>query len=318
MIQGKTILKGIKEYSFITMGILSYVLGWTVFLVPNNLVGGGVTGLASIIQYATKGAVKLGITYFVLNAGLLVLALYILGKNFGVKSIYAIILASVGLNLFQSIIPQGICNELSVENGKLMSTIIGGMMSGVGIGLTMGQGGSTGGTDIIALIVNKYRNVSPGRMILWIDVVIISSSILVPSYTASGELLPLTEKITTIVYGLILIVVNSTVLDLYMSGTRQSVQVFVWSKHYAEIADMVSNQLHRGVTVLDGKGWYTKKPIEVVMVLTRKSDLKILLKMVKNIDSDAFISVASVTGVYGKGFDAIRGASRKKNVVKSV
>ncbi len=318
MIQGKTILKGIKEYLFITMGILSYVLGWTIFLVPNNLVGGGVTGLASIIQYATKGAVKLGITYFVVNVGLLVLALYTLGKNFGVKSIYAIILASVGFNLFQSIIPQGICNELSVENGKLMSTIIGGMMSGVGIGLTMGQGGSTGGTDIIALIVNKYRNVSPGRMILWIDVVIISSSILVPSYTASGELLPLTEKITTIVYGLILIVVNSTVLDLYMSGTRQSVQVFVWSKHYAEIADMVSSQLHRGVTVLDGKGWYTKKPIEVVMVLTRKSDLKILLKLVKNIDSDAFISVASVTGVYGKGFDAIKGASRKKNVVKSV
>lgn len=320
MIQGKTILRGVKEYVLITVGILSYVLGWTIFLVPNNLVGGGVTGLASIIQYATKGVIKLGVTYFVVNAGLLVLALFTLGKSFGVKSIYAIILASVGLNLFQSIIPAGICNDLSVENGKLMSTIIGGMMSGLGIGITMGVGGSTGGTDIIALVVNKYRNVSPGRMILWIDVFIICSSILVPSYTSSGDLLPFTEKITTVVYGLILIVVSSTVLDLYVSGSRQSVQVFIWSKHYVEIADMISNDLHRGVTVLNGKGWYTKNPIEVVMVLTRKSDLKILLKMVKNIDSDAFVSVASVTGVYGKGFDTIKGAARKndeKNVVKS-
>lgn len=312
MIQGKTILTGVKEYLLITVGILSYVLGWTIFLVPNNLVGGGVTGLASIVQYATRGAIKLGVTYFVVNIGLLVLALFTLGKSFGVKSVYAIILASVGLNLCQEIIPEGICYELAVENGKLMSTIIGGIMSGIGIGMTMGQGGSTGGTDIVALVVNKYRDVSPGRMILWIDVVIIGSSLLVPSYTSSGELLPFAEKITTVVYGLILIVVNSTVLDLYVSGSRQSVQVFIWSKKYSQIADMISNDLHRGVTVLDGKGWYTKNPIEVVMVLTRKSDLKLLLKMVKNIDNEAFVSVASVTGVYGKGFDSIKGSSGKR------
>ena len=204
-----------------------YVLGWTIFLVPNNLVGGGVTGIASILQYATGGAIRMGYTYFAVNAILLVIALFTLGRSFGVKSVYAIILASVGLNVLQSAIPADIVQTLALENGKLMSTIMGGIMAGAGIGMTISQGGSTGGTDIIALVVNKYRNVSPGRMILWIDVFIILSSLLVPSYTAEGALLPFTEKITTVVYGLILITICSTVLDLYLSGSRQSVQVFI-------------------------------------------------------------------------------------------
>ena len=183
---------------------------------------------------------------------------------------------------------------------------MGGIMVGVGIGLTMVAGGSTGGTDIIALMVNKYRNVSPGRLILIMDVVVITSSMLVPSYTPDGELMPFVGKVTTVVYGFILIVINSTVLDLVISGSRQSVQLFILSKNYAEIADAITHDLHRGVTVLDGKGWYTKQDTEVLMVLTRKSDLNLLLRYVKTIDPDAFLSVSSVTGVYGKGFDVIK------------
>ena len=176
----------IKEYVLITVGLVAYVLGWTLFLVPNNLIGGGVTGIASIVQYAT--GIKIGYTYFVVNIALLIAALFILGKGFGFKTVYAIILTSVGMNVCQEIIPESIVNILALENGKLMSTIMGGILAGFGIGMTMSQGGSTGGTDIIALIVNKYRNVSPGRMILWMDVVIIMSSLLIPSYTAEGAL----------------------------------------------------------------------------------------------------------------------------------
>ena len=167
----RKILIGIKEYVLITLGILCYVLGWAIFLVPNNLIGGGVTGLASIVQYATGGAVKMGYTYFLVNAGLLIAALFVLGRSFGVKSVYAIILASLGLNLFQDIIPMSLINSLALENGKLMSTIMGGIMVGVGIGMSLSQGGSTGGTDIIALIINKYRNISLGRLILLMDIV---------------------------------------------------------------------------------------------------------------------------------------------------
>ena len=311
MLKGTSIFISLKEYVIITLGMLLYIVGWSVFLVPNQLVGGGVSGLASVVQYATNGAVKMGYTYFVVNVVLLIIAMFILGNKFGFKTIYAIVIASVGLNVFQEIIPADICQTLAVENGKLMSSIMGGLMAGVGIGLCMSQGGSTGGTDIIALIVNKYRNVSPGKMILAMDVVIILSSLLVPIQDADGSIMQFNEKITTCVYGFILIVVNGTVLDMVIAGTRQSVQLFILSKKHNEIADAITNDLHRGVTVLNGMGWYTKEPTEVLMVLTRKYDLNVLLRYIKNIDPEAFLSVSTVTGVYGKGFESIK-TGRKK------
>lgn len=307
----KDVFVGVKEYVIITLGLLGYVLGWTIFLVPNNLIGGGVTGISAILQYAT--GIKIGYSYFVINAVLLIAALVTLGKGFGVKTVYAIIVASAGLNFFQVYMPQDIINTLALENGKLMSTIMGGTLAGVGIGITMSQGGSTGGTDIIALIVNKYRNVSPGRMILAMDVFIIMSSLALPSYTQTGELVPITEKITTVVYGLMYVLLCSTALDLCLTGSRQSVQLMILSKEYEAIADAIANEFHRGVTILDGQGWYTKQPTKVVMVLTRKTDLTPLLRRIKSIDSNAFLSVSSVTGVYGKGFDTIKGSKNAGN-----
>ena len=305
--------KTLSEYALVALGILMYVLGWTLFLIPNNLVGGGVTGISSILQYATHGVINAGWSYGVINILLLIVALRLLGKSFGSKTIFAVVLASVGLSFLQKIIPQGIIQSLALENGKLMSTIMGGMLAGAGIGMTMSQGGSTGGTDIIALVVNKYRNVSPGRMILWIDVAIILSSLFFPSYMPDGSLMGWSDKITTVVYGFILVVVNSTVLDLYISGSRQSVQLFVLSDRFAEIADAVTNDLHKGVTVLDGEGWYTKQSRKVLMIITRKTELNIILRYIKSIDSNAFLSVSSVTGVYGKGFDTIKAKTKEKH-----
>lgn len=306
----KSVWRLLKEYSILTLGITIYVLGWVIFLTPNNLIGNGVTGISSIIQYAV--GIKMGYTYFVINAILLVTAFLVLGTSFGGKTIYAIILASIGLNVLQGAIPQSIIDTLAIQNGKLMCTIMGGIMVGVGIGMSISQGGSTGGTDIIALIVSKYRNVSPGRMILSMDVVIILSSLLVPSYTSSGMLVPFSEKVTTVVYGLLLVTINGYVIDLYLAGSKQSVQLFIMSKKYEQIADAITNYLHRGVTVMPAMGWYTKNESHVLMVITRKTDLNFLLKYVKSIDNDAFLSVTSVTGVYGEGFDSIR-SGRVKN-----
>lgn len=294
-----------------TVGLMSYVLGWLIFLVPNNLIGGGVTGFASIVQYATHGVVKIGLTYFVINAVLLISAVVILGKSFGFKTIYAVAAVSLGLSALPAVIPDTISNTLAIENGKLMSTLMGAILSGVGIGMSMSQGGSTGGTDIVALIINKYRNISPGKIILSIDVCIILSSLLMPSFTPAGDRLPFAEKIVNVVYGLILVTVNGMVLDLYLSGSRQSMQVFICSHSYPEIADMVTRDLHRGVTVLDGKGWFTQNEAHVLMIVIRKTDLPLLLRQVKAIDQEAFISVSSATAVYGKGFDQIKGKSRQ-------
>jgi len=294
-----------KEYALITLGIVLYTAGWVIFLIPNNLVGGGVTGISSIIQYAT--GIKMGFTYLVLNAILLAMAMFFIGFGFGGKTVYAIVLASFLLNFFQTAIPPTIIEALALNNGKLMSTIMGGIMAGTGIGMAISEGGSTGGTDIIALIVNKYRNVSPGRMILAMDVVIILSSLAVPSYTSDGETIGWADKVTTIVYGLILVTITSYVLDIYLAGSKQSVLLFVLSKKHEQIADAITGELHRGVTVLEGRGWFTKENTEVLMVITRKTDLNVMLKYIKAIDPNAFLSVSSVTGVYGKGFDKIKG-----------
>ncbi|MBQ9654122.1 MAG: YitT family protein [Bacteroidales bacterium] len=319
----KSILTQIKEWLLVTFGILIYVGGWSIFLIPNNLVGGGVSGISSMIQYATQGTIQMGYSYFVINAILLLLAVIILGKGFGAKTLYAIILASVALRFLPDLIPVSITNTLALQNGKLMSVIMGGLMAGIGIGMSITNGGSTGGTDIIALIWTKYHNVSPGSVILFLDFFIISSSLIVPSYVndvdpvtgaaildAAGNpvrhLMPFADKITTVVYGLILVTVNSYVMDMYINGQQQSVQLFILSKNYDKIADAITGELHRGVTVLDGKGWYTKKDTKVLMVLTRKNDIKLMLRYIKQIDPEAFLSVSSVNGVYGKGFDSIK------------
>ncbi|MGI5846586.1 MAG: YitT family protein [Candidatus Cryptobacteroides sp.] len=293
-----------KEYLILSIGILIYTSGWTIFLTPNNLVGGGVSGIGAIIQYAT--GVKMGYTYFAINAILLVVAFFILGSSFGAKTIYGIILASFLLNFLQVIIPQTVIQDFALSNGKLMSSLIGGAMAGVGIGMSISQGGSTGGTDIIALIVSKYRNVSPGQMILLMDVIIIASSVLVPSFTADGAAIPFVAKVITAVYGMIIVSVDSYVIDLYLAGSKQSVQLFILSRHFSEIADMIAQDFRRGVTVLNGKGWYTKQETEVLMVILPKTDLNVLLRRVKQIDSDVFLSISSVSGVYGKGFDTIK------------
>lgn len=302
--QKTNLLKLIKEYLILTIGILIYTSGWTIFLTPNNLVGGGVSGISAIIQYAT--GLRMGYTYFVLNAILLIIAFFILGTGFGAKTIYAILTASFLLNFLQGVIPQSVIQDFALSNGKLMSSIIGGTMAGVGIGMSISQGGSTGGTDIIALIVSKYRNISPGRMILLMDVIIITSSVFVPSYTADGATIPFVAKVITAVYGMIIVSVDSYVVDLYLAGSKQSVQLFILSRNFAGIADMITRDFRRGVTVLDGKGWFTKQNAEVLMVILRKTDLNLLLKRVKHLDPDAFLSISSVTGVYGKGFDTIK------------
>lgn len=303
-----------KEYLILTIGITIYVLGWVIFLTPNNLIGNGVTGISSIIQYAV--GIKMGYSYFVINAILLVTSFFVLGTSFGGKTIYAIVLASVGLNVLQEVIPMTIIDTLAIQNGKLMSTIMGGIMIGLGIGMSISQGGSTGGTDIIALIVSKYRNVSPGRMILSMDVVIILSSLLVPSYTASGVLVPFAEKITTVVYGLLLVTINGYVIDLYLAGSKQSVQLMIMSREYEKIADGITKELRRGVTVMPAMGWYSQTESHVLLVVTRKTDLNVLLRYVKSIDDDAFLSVSSVTGVYGKGFDTIKNTKPKNTAQK--
>ena len=305
----KSYLTVAKEYLLITVGVTLYALGWALFLTPNHMIGGGVTGFASIIDYAF--GIDIAITYFVLNIILLIVGTKVLGTGFGFKTIYAIFMTSFMLAVTKEFIPADFVTEFS-QDSKIVCTVLGGIMAGVGIGLSMSQGGSTGGTDIIALVWCKFKPASPGRVILIIDLIIITSSLLFPSYAdeAATQLIPFNEKIAIVVYGLMQVTVCGYAIDLYISGSKQSVQVFIFTKKVEEMADALAFDMKRGVTMIPAKGWFSKEDKQVLMVVTRKTDLNLLLRYVKSIDPDAFLSVSSVMGVYGQGFDTIKVKSK--------
>ena len=292
------VLSTLKSYAIITVGLILYVLAWVVFIIPHQLVGGGVTGMSAVIQYCTGFHVSY--SFFIINAVLLLIALKVLGPAFGVKTVYAMVVDTLLLRFMPELIPQDFIQIIALDNGKLLSVIIGGAVSALGISLTFSQGGSSGGTDIIALMINKYRAISPGRILLTLDIFIIGSSLIVPAEGGWGE------RIANLVYGYVMAGVFSYALDLFVSGSKQSVQILIFSKKYEKSADRITQDLHRGVTALEGKGWYTKAEATVLVVVARKHELKFLLNLIKEEDPQAFLSVGSVTGVYGTGFDVIK------------
>ena len=291
-------LETFKSYAIITLGLVFYVLAWVVFIMPHQLVGGGVTGISAVIQYCT--GFNVSYSFFIINGVLLLIALKVLGPSFGVKTIYAMVVTTLLLRFLPMVIPQEFIQIIALDNGKLLSVIIGGTLSALGISLTFSQGGSSGGTDIIALMITKYRAISPGKILLILDVFIIGSSLIVPTEGSWGV------RVANLMYGYIMAGVFSVALDLFVSGSKQSVQIFIFSKNYEKIADRITSDVHRGVTALQGKGWYTKTESTVLLVIARKPELKLLLNLIKEEDPQAFISVGSVSGVYGYGFDVIK------------
>ena len=282
----KKIFGLIESYFLITLGLLMGAIGWTAFIIPAEITGGGITGVSALIYYST--GFPIGVSYLIMNILLVALAIKILGAGFGIKTIYSVIVLSIFFSIFQQIITEPIIKE------GFMSSVIGGGLAGTGIGIIFSQGGSTGGTDIIAMIINKYRNISPGRLILFLDVIIISSSYLI------------FHSLEKIVYGFVTMAVSAYAIDLVLSGIKKSVQVFIFSRKYNEIAERISKEINRGITVIDGKGWYTKENQQILMIIARKKESHNIFRITKEIDPEAFISLGNVMGVYGKGFEKIR------------
>ena len=297
----KTIISNIRSYSIMTFGLFIFVFSWTAFLIPNEIAGGGVSGLASVIQYAT--GFKVFNSFIIINLVLLGIGFLILGKGFGFKTIYCIILATV----FFKVLP--LIPWVSDIEDKLINSVLGGTLSGIGIGMIFLQGGSTGGTDIIALIVGKFRETSPGRVFLWCDLFIIGSVFFIPG-----------KSLSDVIYGYIEMVSFSYVIDLILTGNKQSVQILVFSSKFAQIADRAMSEIGRGVTALSSTGWYTQNESKVLIVVLRKTQLGDMTRLVKEIDKDAFISVTSVMSVYGQGFDQIKNGkiNWKKNSQKKL
>lgn len=289
---------GIKEYLIMTLGMFMYAFGWVACVIPAGGMGGGATGLSMLLN-AVFPSITMGTFVFAINVVLLIVAGFIVGWNCGIKTIYCIIVLSIAMDSWGYILPPNILVEYTqnIDSHNILLVILGAVIAGSGVAVCFSQGGSTGGTDIVAMIINKYKTISYGKIVISSDFFIIGCSLFVASDLATG--------IATVIYGYIMIAVYGYTVDLIQSGSQQSSQIFIISPKYQQIADIINNDAHRGVTIIDGTGWYTKKESKIVMVVCRKRDASMILKLVRTIDADAFITMGSVMGVYGKGFEAL-------------
>ena len=281
------------SYIVITFGLALYTFAWAAFLLPAQIVGGGVSGISSILYYAAGVGIPIGILNLVFNAILLVIGFKVLGSKFGANTIYGIIGSSLFFILWQQVLH--VENLFVVEEfGNFMCAIIGGALCGMGIGMTFSMGGNSGGTDIIALILSKYYNISPGKVIMYLDIVIIGCSFFV------------SHKLENVVFGYIVMVTMTYVLDMVLDGNKQSYQIMVFSAKNAEIGDTVTREVGRGATLLDAEGCYSHKGQKVLLMLVHKTDKPHVMQIIHRIDTDAFISVSKTQGVFGKNFEKLK------------
>ena len=308
-----TIGTTIKEYVLMALGMFLYSFGWICCILPANAAGGGATGLSLLLYHLTGGAISIGTMVLIINIILLIIAGFIVGWNFGIKTIYCVVVMSVIMHFLQIwfttpegwvaqiitardalTVPNGTIVDLFNLNNRLLSAILGGICSGVGVAMCFQQGGSTGGSDIVVMIVNKFYTISYGKFIRYTDGVIISSALFLPDVGIDG-----------VIYGFVMVAVFSYTVDMILSGNQKSSQIFIISKDYKAMADAINQEAKRGATVIDAMGWYSKENSKVVMCVCRKRDLAMVLKVVRNVDPEAFITIGSVMGVYGKGFEAL-------------
>ena len=291
----------LKDYLFIILGLFLYGLGFTAFILPHEIVIGGLSGVGTLVYFATRGIIPVAVTQYACNLLLLGFAFKLVGKTFVLRTIFGATVISLSIGVFEAIF-------MSLEHPLIqdvsMSAILGAILCGVGVGLCFVHNGSSGGTDIVAAMVSKVSNVSIGRTMIFTDMLIVTLSIFLP-FEGDFEA-RITARVPVIVYGWVVTFIVAYVTDMIINTNRQATQFIIFSSKWAAIADMINAEAHRGVTVMDAEGWYSKQQIKVLMVWCRKIESVTIFRIVKSIDENAFITQANVNGVYGKGFDTMR------------
>lgn len=290
----------VRDYFNITLGLMLYTLGFTVFLLPYEIVTGGIAGISAIVFYSTGFPVQY--TFFIINAALIILALKTLGWKFLTKTIYATFMLTFMLEVAQEIVvqPDGTFYKLLGEGNDFMSLVIGCIITGTALAVVFLNNGSTGGTDIVAAVVNKFHNISLGKALIMVDFCIIGSCLFIDSFGA------IDLRFRKVVFGLCTMLIECLMLDYVMYWQRQSVQFMIFSKKYQEIAFAISRKTDHTLTILDGHGFWTGRPTKVLCLLAKKRESVQIFRIVKQIDPNAFVSQISVIGVYGEGFDEMK------------
>mgnify|MGYP002623893834 CR=1 FL=1 len=300
-INHKLILKEVEDYVLITLGLMLYVFGFTFFLMPYEIVTGGVAGVGAIIFYATQ--LPISYSFFAINGVLLIVGLKILGWRFLAKTIYAILMLTMLLAVAEHLLPRddsGHYVRILGQGQEFMSLIIGCMVTGTALAIVFLKNGSTGGTDIIAASVNKFHNVSLGQVLLFVDFIIVGSCLFIPHFG------PVLDRLHKVMFGFCTIVIENFMLDYVYNRQRSSVQFLIFTEKWQEIANAIGTQLDHGVTILDGHGWYTGQQRKVLCILAKKNESLTIFRLIKMTDPQAFVSQSAVIGVFGEGFDEMK------------
>ena len=289
------IIDFIKDMIFINLGMFVYSLGWAVFMLPNRIVTGGGAGAAAILQYATGFPMQY--TLLIVNSVLLLIAWWQLGSKFTLKTLYAVLSLTFYLDFCQCVVgmdPELARGILGANQEIGMSCILGAILNGIGIGMVFMSGGCTGGWDIIASIVNKYKNVSIGRVLLYLDLVVIGGSYF------------LFHSWQTVVYGYITLVVYTFAVDVMINSSKQDIQFTIYTKEYDDIITIIREKTGHTATLMYGEGGYTHEAMKVVITIVHKSEQVDILRLVRDADPDAFVTFHRVEGAFGKGFNVIK------------
>lgn len=290
-----------KDYMMIIVGLMIYSVGFTSCILPHKIVIGGLSGVGTLVYFATDGMIPVAVTSYACNLMLLACAYKLVGRTFVLRTIFGVTVSAIGIGCTEGFF-MGLGHPLIPD--RVVSVALGGICCGIGIGTAFIHNGSTGGTDIVAAMVSKFSNVSIGRTMIVVDFCIISCSIFLPF---EGTLEQRIEaRIPIIVYGIMVTFIASYVTDQLINGNRRATQFMIFSPKWKEIADRILADAHRGVTVMDGKGWYTKHDQKVLIVYCRKIESVTIFRIIKSIDEDAFVTQGAVNGVYGKGFDHVK------------
>lgn len=295
-----SLMHNAKDYVFIILGLVLYALGFTAFILPHEVVIGGVAGISTLVYFATGGMVPVAVTQYGVNLILLALAFKVVGRTFVLRTIFGATVIALAIGIFEryfmSIPP--LIPDIS------MSVILGAIICGVGVGTYFIHNGSAGGTDIIAAMVSKVSNVSVGRTMIFVDISIVLLSIFLP-FDGDFEA-RIQARVPIVVYGWVVTFIIAYLTDMIINTNRQAVQFYIFSTKWEEIADTVIEQAHRGVTVMNAEGWYSKQEVKVLMVWCRKIEAITIFRIIKSIDEEAFITQTHANGVYGKGFDRLK------------
>ena len=300
------LMNNARDYVMILVGLAVYALGFSAFILPYHIVIGGMAGLGTLVYFATGGLIPVAATMYGVNILLLLAGGKMLGRAFTLRTIFGATAASVMIGAIEGYF----LSHPPLIHDTAMSIVLGGIMCGIGIGTTYIHNGTSGGSGIVAAMVAKVSNVSVGRTLMLVDMSIVAFSFFLP-FDGSMEQ-RVQECIPRIIYGWVAILIYSYITDMLINTNHQATQFIIFSSKWSEIADRINRDARRGVTVLDGTGWYSKQEIKVLMVWCRKIESVTIFRIIKSIDNEAFISQANVNGVYGKGFDHLKIKLKKK------